>query len=170
MTGSITTRRHADGALDLDHHRRRAARLRRLALRRAWRAAGARLRRVALPMALLAAAAGPCFAQDWRAEPLPPEPRPGELVFRMTLLELSPGAATAPQGFPAETLVLVTQGTVIRDRGDGEPVPFAAGVAFAAEGPVVLRNPGAGWVRLSIGSLAAPDAIARPLSLWEGAE
>lgn len=169
MPGSITIRRHADGALDLGHHRRCAARLRRMALRRAWRRAGGLLRRAALA-ALLAAAAAPAFAEDWRAEPLPAEPRPGGLVLRTTLLELAPGVATVPQILPAETLLQVTRGSVTRDRSDGEPVGFHAGAVFRALGPVVLRNAGDGPARLAIRSLGAPDAIARPVSLWEGAE
>jgi hypothetical protein len=38
MPQDVRIRRHADGALDIDHHRRVARRLRHLALRRAWRA------------------------------------------------------------------------------------------------------------------------------------
>jgi len=54
MSRSSTPRRHADGALDLGHHRRLAARLRRVALRRAWRAAGLMLRGITAPRPTLA--------------------------------------------------------------------------------------------------------------------
>ena len=38
MAREVQVRRHADGALDIDHHRRRARRLRNMTQRRAWRA------------------------------------------------------------------------------------------------------------------------------------
>ena len=64
MAREVQVRRHADGALDINHHRRRARRLRNMAQRRAWRAvfralkvAAARLGRAA-PRRLPAAFGG----------------------------------------------------------------------------------------------------------------
>jgi len=66
--------------------------------------------------------------------------------------------------------VLVEEGAVLRDLGDGEPRSFSAGNSFDGAAPHRLRNDGAVPARLFVGTIAAPDAIPRPLGLWEGGE
>jgi hypothetical protein len=179
MASSFAIRRHQDGALDIGHHRRRAARLHRIARRRAGRAAAALLGRLAdrarspRQVAVVAVAAlgvwiGAAMGHEFRTELLLAETLGDGRVFRMTVLDLAPGAATAPHRLPAETLLLVTAGTVVRDGSDGAAVAFGTGAFFAADGLVVLRNPGEAAARIAVGSVTARgEPPFRPLSFSE---
>jgi hypothetical protein len=82
MPDIVMTRLHADGALDLDHDRRPAARLQHLVLRRAWRTAKVLVRRLtfALPTAGCIA---PAVAQDRQAKSRLAERRADGQILRL---------------------------------------------------------------------------------------
>jgi hypothetical protein len=178
MVQGFATRRHADGALDIDHHRRRAARLRGMARRHAWRMAGAALRGAARtwPRRLALVAFGLLLGGAAMAEP-PPSYRaellervalPDGRVFRLTELRLGAGTDTAPHAIPGESLLLVVEGTVTRDTGDGEPRRHGPGSAFDGAVQQVLRNAGAVPARLLVAQTAAAGEVsARPAELAE---
>lgn len=160
----LTLRRHADGALDIGYHRRRARRLRGAAQRQACRAAACLLRRASpAPLGWIAAALLVCGAAlaeppSHRSELLEMAVRPDGRVFRLVALQLAPGAATAPHRLAGESIMLVIEGSVTRDAGDGEPVSFGPGRFLDASGVThVLRNNGTATARLLVGSIAPAD-------------
>ncbi|MBR0658711.1 cupin domain-containing protein [Neoroseomonas oryzicola] len=178
MSDSFRIRRHADGALNLGHHRRCAARLRRLAQRRVWRAAGAALRGAAgtwprrlglVALALLLG--GSALAEppsSHRTELLELVALPDGRIFRLTALQIGAGTETAAHAIPGEALLLVLEGTITRDTGDGEPRRYGPGGSFDGAAMQVLRNAEAAPARLLVGQIAPPGEVpARPADLAE---
>jgi hypothetical protein len=92
MPDIVMTRLHADGTLDLDHYRRRAARLQHLVQRRAWRAARVLIRRLAFAFPI-ARWIAPAVAQDCRGRPWLVEGRANGEILR--IIQLDPLTAAA---------------------------------------------------------------------------
>jgi len=140
MTRLREPRRHADGALGIDHHRRRARRLRHVARRQAGRIGRRAVPAEAPPPGGFAATAlhvAPLEASPWWIFR-----RHGVRLGRGAMVGLGRGAMSAPALPIGDVIVPVAEGSIIIEVEGGAPRLLHAGQALQCRplAPHVARN------------------------------